>query len=303
MSLKPMIDRVRSGELLIADGAMGTNLLKRGLPVVISSESWVLNNPEPIIKLHKDFIAAGAQIILTCTFGANPYRLSESEASDKTIEINHAAVKLARQAIENRPIYVGGSIGPLGKMLQPFGPLSEDEAFSAYAEQIQALQHAGVDFLVIETQFDLAEATTAVRSAHSKSVLPIVVSFSYDRGTRTMMGVSPKKMAAEMSKLSVDMLGINCGRSLDENFEALIELKQATDLPIWFKPNAGLPKVDTTGNPSYDLPPQAMGDRVASWINAGANVIGGCCGTTPEHLVAIATASRIKISPTKEMGL
>lgn len=290
MHNRTFLERILSGERMIADGATGTNLLQRGLPRGVPAERWVLENPDAVIQLHRDFIAAGAQIILTCTFGANPYRLEENNLGEKTIEINHRAVQLARQAIQDRSVWVAGSIGPLGKLLQPYGPITQEEAIAAYAEQAQALANAGVDFLLIETQFDLAEASAAVRGAHSVSRLPVVVSFSYDRGVRTMMGVNPTQMAAEMAKLSVDMVGINCGRSLAENLTALKELRQATPLPIWFKPNAGLPKLNPDGSSTYDLTPKDMAAQVPEWIAAGASVIGGCCGTSPEHLAAIAKA-------------
>jgi 5-methyltetrahydrofolate--homocysteine methyltransferase len=292
MDHKTFIERIQCGEILVADGATGTNLLQRGLPRGVSSENWVLTKPDQIVQLHQEFICAGAQIILSCTFGANAYRLEESSLDVNTIEINHTAVKLAHKAIDEQRIFIAGSIGPLGKLLKPYGPVEISDAEAAYAEQAQALTKAGVDFLLIETQFDLTEAAAAVRGAHTVSHLPLVVSFSFDRGKHTMMGISPTKMVKEMASLSVDVLGINCGRSLEDNLFALRELRQATDLPIWFKPNAGLPKVDEEGNTFYNLSPRTMSENVQEWITAGANVIGGCCGTTPEHLAAIAQAVR-----------
>lgn len=290
MDQTPFLKRLKKSEKLVADGATGTNLLQRGLPRGVSSERWVLENPDEIIRLHQDFINAGAQIILTCTFGANALRLAEAGIQDQLQEVNHRAVALARQAVSDsgKPVYISGSIGPLGKLLKPYGPLSPEEATAAYKEQIQALAEARVDLLVIETQFDLAEGTAAVHAARSVSELPLVVSFSYDRGTRTMMGVNPTQMAKVMNNLEVDILGINCGRSLEDNLNALKELRQATSKPIWFKPNAGLPTVDELGNSVYTLEPQAMGNQASDWLEAGAAVIGGCCGTSPDHLRAIA---------------
>jgi 5-methyltetrahydrofolate--homocysteine methyltransferase len=141
---------------------------------------------------------------------------------------------------------------------------------------------------VIETQFDINEATTAIQGAQSVSKLPIVCSFSYDRGTRTMMGVKPAQMAKAIAPLGVAVLGINCGRSLDENLAALQELRKNTDLPIWFKPNAGMPELDEDNNPTYSVNPEQMGAHVPQWIAAGAQIIGGCCGNSPEHIRAIA---------------
>lgn len=285
-------ERIKSGEVLIADGATGTNLLSRGLPRGKPAEAWVLEKPEEIIRLHQDFIDAGCDIVLTCTFGATPLRLEGSELAGHTFEINQQAVRLARQAIQGRPVYVGGSIGPSGQLMKPYGPLDETEVMDSYIEQINALADAGVDLLVIETQFSLEEARTAVRAAHAVCNLPIVCSFSFDRGIRTMMGVRPSQLAQEIEPLEVDLLGINCGRSLEENLQALKELRRETQLPLWFKPNAGLPEVDENGQVNYSITPEEMGHNVHQWLMVGAQVVGGCCGTTPDHLKRIASHVR-----------
>ncbi|HEY59680.1 MAG TPA: homocysteine S-methyltransferase family protein [Anaerolineae bacterium] len=280
--------KFKSNKLYISDGATGTNLLSRGLPKGTAPEVWVLENPSAIVQLHKDFIAAGAEIILTCTFGGSSIRLDHSNLGERTEEINKKAVGLARTAIEGSSVMIAGSMGPLGQMLQPLGTLAVSDAKDIYAQQAKALVEAGVNFLLIETQFDLNEAKAAIQGIQSVSSLPIVCSFSYDRGTRTMMGVSPKNMAGELSSFDLMAIGINCGKSIEDNFQAMQELNQSTKLPIWFKPNAGLPEMDKNGNPTYSITPQKMGAQVKNWINAGANIIGGCCGTTPEHLQQIA---------------
>lgn len=288
MSKVPILNRIQAGEILISDGATGTNLLQRGLPRGKTAENWVFEQPEQIIRLNQDFLNSGADIILTSTFGASSIRLRNTSLDGRVIEVNQRAASLAIQATYDTASYVGGSIGPLGQLLKPLGPITTEEAGIAYAEQAKALSDAGVDLLVIETQFDLAEAKTAILAARSVSSLPIVASFSYDRGKKTMMGLSPVKAATELSTLPVDVIGINCGRSLDENIANLIELKAVTNLPIWFKPNAGLPRLDDDGNPVYDLTPEQMGISAAQWISAGAKIIGGCCGTSPAHLFHIA---------------
>ena len=284
------LDRLRTGEILVADGATGTNLQQRGLGRGVSSERWVLDNPDQIVRLHADFIEAGADLILTSTFGATSIRLEQSGLAKRTAEVNRKAVNLARQAAGPSGTLVAGSIGPTGHLLKPLGPLEEADAVAAFAAQAQALTAAGVDLLVIETQFDLGEARSAIKGVRSVSNLPLVVSFSYDRGTRTMMGVRPASMAAELADLGVDVLGINCGRSLEDNLKALGELHSSTILPIWFKPNAGLPVLDEDANPTYTISPEQMGVQARSWIAAGAQIVGGCCGTSPAHLAAIAQA-------------
>jgi 5-methyltetrahydrofolate--homocysteine methyltransferase len=287
----PFLEKLQSGQVLVSDGATGTNLFQRGLPRGLSGENWVLDMPDEIVRLERDFVAAGADIILTCTFSASPLRLEGGDLAVRTLEINRKAVALARQAVGDKAVLVGASIGPAGKLLEPYGPLGEEDAIQNFAEQAQALDEAGVDLLVVETQFDLNEAKAILRGIRQVSSLPVVCSFSFDRGTRTMMGVKPSQLAAELKDLDVTVLGINCGRSLAENLANLKELRLSTDLPIWFKPNAGLPEVDAQGNPHYATTPEQMGALVPEWLAAGAQVVGGCCGSSPEHLRQVAQAA------------
>lgn len=290
MAKTSFLERLNAGEILVSDGATGTNLQKRGLPRGVTAEQWVLEQPDQIEHLYRDFIAAGSDIILTCSFGGSPVRLEHTGLAGKAIEVNRRAAELAKKAAAGTEVLIAGSIGPTGEMLKPLGLLTIEDAEKAFAEQAKALQDGGVDFLVIETQFDIAEASAAIRAVKSVCDLPIVCSFSYDRGTRTMMGVKPSQMAKAISPLEVAALGINCGRSLDENLAALRELRQTTDLPIWFKPNAGMPELDDDNNPVYSVDPAQMGAHVPQWIESGARVIGGCCGNSPEHIQHIASA-------------
>jgi len=274
--------------LLISDGATGTNLIQRGLPQGKTAEEWVLENPGEILRLHQDFVEAGSDLFLTSTFGGSKVRLEQSGLADRFAEVNSRAVALAKEAAINTNVLVAGSIGPLGHMLKPLGPLEEKDAEIFYLDQAKILVESGVDLLVVETQFDLAEASIGVNAALASGSLPVICSFSFDRGTKTMMGVSPAKFAQSIGKSGVTALGINCGKSLEDNLNALKELADATDLPIWFKPNAGLPKLTDDGKPFYDVTPEIMANHVESWIASGAKIIGGCCGTTPAHLKAIA---------------
>lgn len=293
MSTKSFLQRIQAGEVLISDGATGTNLLARGLPRGVVSEAWLFEKPDAIIELHRDFLQAGADILLTNTFGASPLRLEAVSLAQSIKMVNQRAVYLARQAAENssKQVFIGGSIGPCGQLLKPFGPLTEEQVYQSYLEHAKELLEAGVDLVVLETQFDIKEALLAVKAVRDISdSIPLVCSFSYDRGVHTMMGVTATKMVQAFGELHVDLMGINCGHSLDHNRQVLSELRKATELPIWFKPNAGLPKVDQQGTTYYDLSPQEMGEQATEWVKAGAVVVGGCCGTTPQHLARIAQA-------------
>lgn len=292
MQTNRFLERLLAGKILVLDGATGTNYQRRGLAIGAPSDLWVLDNPQGVLQLHRDFIAAGADIILTNTFGSSRMHLGHAGVPERFEETNRRAVALAKEAASGTHVLVAGSMGPLGEMLQPYGTLAEEAAEAAYAEQAELLSQEGVDVLVIETQFDLNEAKAAIRGANSVTNLPLVCSFSYDRGTRSMMGVKPGQVGADISGAEVAALGINCGRSLEENLQVLHALRQATALPIWFKPNAGMPRASDDGQVQYDVTPEMMAAQVPAWIEAGANLIGGCCGTSPEHLLAIARAAR-----------
>jgi len=282
-------------QTLVLDGATGTNLQKRGLPVGTAPETWLFENPQGIKQLYSDFVKAGSDIILTCTFGGNRIRLGHANLTDRLQEVNQIAVQLAKEVTAGKDVLVAGSLGPMGEMMQPFGSLSEEQVFEFYQEQAQILIPAGVDLLVIETQYDLNEAQAAVRAVRSVDPdIALVCSFSYDRGVRTMMGVKPFQMAEVFNELPVDAVGINCGKSLEDNLSVLKTLKENTSKPIWFKPNAGMPTSNPDGSTSYDVTPQMMGAQVPVWLAAGARLVGGCCGTSPEHLAAIAVAVNSK---------
>ncbi len=288
MSKTTFAQMLADKKYLVSDGATGTNLMQRGLPQGVTAEHWVLNKPEAIAGLYRDFIQAGSDIILTSTFGASRLHLESVGLSAQYKQVNQTAAQLARKEADATGALVAGSLGPLGQMLKPLGLLDEADAETAYCEQAETLAEAGVDLLVVETQFDLTEALAAVHGVKTATSLPLIISFSYDRGTRTMMGVSPAKFAQSMRGLGLSAVGINCGKSLEDNFNALKELADATDLPIWFKPNAGMPHLDENNLPAYDVTPEMMAAQVESWAKAGARIMGGCCGTSPAHLKAIA---------------
>ena len=290
------LERLQAGEVLVADGATGTNLQAAGLKPGASPEEWVFDHPERIVNLHRSFVEAGSDIILTDTFGGTYLRLKDSKYADRAAELNRQAVTLAREAASARAgVMVGGSLGPIGLLLEPFGPLKVGEAMTAFADQAQALADGGADLLVIETHFALDEAKAAVEAARRVTSLPIVISFSYDRGVRTMMGVSPTQVAWTFKVLGVAAIGANCGTTL-ENMEKIVQEYAAADsnLFVWAKPNAGLPTVDAaTGKSVYNVTPEQMGEYARRYVQAGARIVGGCCGSSPAHVAAMARAVRI----------
>jgi 5-methyltetrahydrofolate--homocysteine methyltransferase len=289
--MNKFLERLQSGKTLVADGATGTNLHKMGLQPGIAPEDLVLDQPELILKLESAFAGAGSDIILTCTFGGTPLRMKESKYAQRVTEVNTRAAELARKAASTRSgILVAGSIGPTGLLMKPLGPLTPDEACAAFTEQVQGLVAGGVDLLVIETMFAFDEADAAFKAARSVTDLPIVVSFSYDRGVRTMMGVKPADMIKRYKEMGAVLVGANCGSSL-ENMEKVAQEYAAAEpgFPLWIKPNAGLPRMED-GNTVYDVTPEQMGDFAGKYVALGARVVGGCCGNTPEHIAAIARA-------------
>ena len=289
--MNKFLERLQSGETLVADGSTGASLQKMGLKPGIPPEDLVFDAPEMVLQLERGFVEAGSDIILTDTFGGTRLRMKESKYVERTPEVNTRAVELARQAASGRAeVLVAGSIGPTGLLMKPYGPLSKEEATATFTEQAKALVEGGVDFLVIETMFAFDEADAAYQGARAVTDLPIVVSFSYDRGVRTMMGVKPADMFKHYQEMGAAMIGANCGTSL-ENMEKIQQEYAATGpgCPLWAKPNAGLPHL-VDGVTIFDVTPEQMAEYAVKYVRLGARVVGGCCGNMPEHIAAIAKA-------------
>jgi 5-methyltetrahydrofolate--homocysteine methyltransferase len=289
--MNKFMERLNGGEILVADGATGSNLQKMGLKPGKPPEDLVIDEPDTILKLASSFAEAGSDIILTCTFGGTRMRMKDSKYQDRTPEVNLRAAEIARKAASLRNGgLVAGSMGPVGALIEPYGPLKAEDVKATFAEQAKALAEGGVDLLIIETMFAFEEATAAFDGARSVTDLPIVVSFSYDRGTRTMMGVKPKDVIKRYSEMGAVLVGANCGTTL-ENMETIVKEYAATkpNFPLWVKPNAGVPHMDIeTEQGVYDMTPEDMGNYAKKYVELGAKVVGGCCGNTPEHIAAIA---------------
>jgi 5-methyltetrahydrofolate--homocysteine methyltransferase len=284
-------DRLANGSVLLADGATGTNYQDMGMEPGVAPEEWVFDEPERVADLHRRFAQAGSDLVLTCSFGASPVRLLDGPLAGRARELNARAAQLARDAVGD-DVLVAGSIGPSGQLVEPLGPLGHDDAVAGFAEQAQALVDGGVDLLVLETFFALDEALWAAEAVRAVTDLPLVASFSFDQGTRTMMGLSPADVVAAVEPLGVAAVGANCGRSLQDTAVLVSEFAAAdSDIPLWIKPNAGVPQVTADGV-VYPEDPDAFAAQVATFADAGARVLGGCCGSTPEHLAALGRALR-----------
>lgn len=283
-------DYLLQERILIADGATGTQLLKVGLKAGVAPESWNLDNPEAIINLHRSYLDAGADIVLTNTFGGSRLRLERHQLQDKVYEINAAAARLARKAVGDHG-FVFGDIGPSGSLLKPFGKVSYEDAVAAFKEQAEGLLASGLDAILIETMSDLNEAKAAVEGVRQvDKVVPILVTFSFDTHGRTMMGLTPVKAAESIWPLGVTAIGANCGRTLSETLTAIEQMRSAIpEAVLMAKPNAGLPHA-SDGNIVYDVTPEVMAEYARRFAGQGVKVFGGCCGSTPEHIQAISQA-------------
>ena len=281
------LDRLAAGTVLLADGATGTNYQNMGIEPGVAPEEWVIDEPGNVRDLHRRFLDAGSAIVLTCSFGGTSLRLADERLTGRAVEVNRRAAELAREAV-GEDVLVAGSLGPTGHLTEPLGPLTHALAVATYAEQARALADGGVDLLVLETFFSLDEGLWALEGIKSSTDLPLVVSYSFDQGTRTMMGLTPTQVVEAFAPLGIAAIGANCGKSLADTDLIVAELVAAAGtLPLWVKPNAGVPRM-VLDAVVYDAGPEDLAAHVAGYIAAGARIVGGCCGSTPEHIAAIA---------------
>ena len=269
------------------DGAMGTQLQQRGLPIGACPDAWNLTQPEKVEEVARAYVEAGSRIILTNTFSANRFTLGRHGLAEKVAEINHAGVKIALRATSGKAL-VFGSIGSSGVMLM-MGDVSPDDLKHAFAEQARAMAEAGADGIVIETMSDPVEAGLAASAAHETG-LPVAACMTFGAGAkqdRTIMGATPEQAAAHLAAAGADVIGSNCGQGISGMVEICRRLHDATDRPIWIKPNAGLPEM-IEGKTVYRQTPEEFASYVPKLVEAGASFVGGCCGTTPEFIRAVA---------------
>ena len=287
----PILERLASGDVLIADGATGTMLQAAGLPAGRPGEAWVLEQPEEIKKLHQAYVEAGSQIILTATFGGTRARLKASGLDPQVAEISRRAAELARE-VASDGLYVGGDIGPTGEMMPPLGKLTYETAVEMFAEQAAALADGGADCIYVETMSDLNEAKAAVEGAQQACDLPIFCTLSFDTRGRTGMGISPAQAAGALAELEVAALGANCGHAPEEVLDFLPQMREAAPRAFLIaKPNAGIPH-RVKRQFVYDAGPERMADLARQFVQLGAQIVGACCGSSPEHITAMAHVIR-----------
>jgi len=282
---RTIADLIAAGPV-VTDGAWGTQMQQRGLPVGACPDEWNLLQPDKVEQVARAYVDAGSQVILTNTFGANRFVLTRHDLAARVVEINRAGVEISRRAAGDRA-KVFASIGPSGVMLM-MGGTGAEELQAAFADQARAMAEAGADGIVIETMSDPAEARLAVAAARETG-LPVVACMTFDSGAnrdRTMMGTTPEQAAEQLTEAGADVIGSNCGQEVAGFVEICRRLKAATDRPIWIKANAGLPEV-VEGETVYTQAPEEFAEFVPQLVEAGAAFIGGCCGTSPDFVRAI----------------
>jgi 5-methyltetrahydrofolate--homocysteine methyltransferase len=289
--MERFLDRLRNGGSVVADGAWGTMLIERGLPIGRAPETWTLERPEVLREIASAYLTAGAEILTSNTFGGSRIRLRQHHLDHRFEDVNEGAIRLLREAAGGRA-WISGSIGPTGRLLAPHGDLDPAEAFTVFFDQARVLAEAGADILTIETMTDLVEAVAAVRAARQAApALPIVATMTFDltkRGPFTVMGNRVADAARELAAAGADVVGANCGAGLEAMLVVAEEFRRHASVPVAIRPNAGLP-VREGSRLIYPETPEMFAAAVPRF---GVAVFGGCCGTTPAHTAAVTFARR-----------
>jgi len=287
-SVREEIEKLLKKKPLLLDGAMGTMLYRNGLKSGDCPEEWNISNSQVIENIHKEYIKAGSDIILTNTFGANGIKLSNYGKEKEVKIINESAVSICRNAIDScnifdKNIYIAGSIGPTGKLLEPYGDLSVEKAYEAYSEEAVILEKSGVDMIVLETFFDLEEIKAALKAVKKNTNLMVFASMTFDKNLKTIYGITPEKAVLTLENEGADGVGANCGIGPEIMYEILKLMKKVSTKYLLVEPNAGLPEL-VNGKIFYPASPEKMANYAKKYKELKVNIIGGCCGTTPLHI-------------------
>jgi 5-methyltetrahydrofolate--homocysteine methyltransferase len=287
--MENILERLRRGDVIVGDGALGTQLMKRGLKQGDPPELFGLENPHILEEIAALYLDAGAEIVSTNTFGASPLRLQQFSLEKKVEALNRCAVEAVRKAVGNKA-YVSGSVGPSAKMIKPIGKTEPDEVFASFQSQFRVLLAAGIDMICIETMTDLAEAALAIKAVRSlDSKIPIMATMTFGKGAHgflTFLGQSIKDAAAGLENAGANIIGSNCGDGMENMVGIGREFRQYSRLPVAIQGNAGLPVAGENGW-IYPETPEFVAIKAAELLDLGVQVIGGCCGTSPEHIRAI----------------
>lgn len=288
--MEAVLQRLSNGEVLVCDGAMGTLLQARGLRPGDCPELWCMERPDDVRAVHASYREAGSDIVECNSFGGNAYKLRHYGLDGAIEEINRRAAALARDVAYGTQ-YVLGSMGPTGEFMAPLGSATEEELIAAFGAQARALEQGGAELVVVETMTALEEAAAAVKAVKAQTGLVTLVSFTFDPqaggGYATMMGVTPERLAAAALAWGADVIGANCGTGPDDMINIVKALRTAApNTPIMAMPNAGMPRVEA-GQTVFKATPAEMASKVPLLVAAGANIIGGCCGTGPTHIAAM----------------
>lgn len=275
--------------LTVADGGWSTRLVLRGFPSTAMAESANLTHGDLVIGLARDYLDAGAQFLTTNTFAANQFSVERHGIEATVAELNRKGAELLREAVADREALVTGSIGPTGKILA-VREATEEQLVPIFEEQARGLKDGGVDVIILETFSEMAEILLALKVVKDSTDLPVITSMSFDAGpqrTRTMMGVKAEEAAAALENAGADAIGCNCGSGIEHVLPAVVALRSHTKLPLWVKPNAGMPEL-VDGKAVWKQTPEEFASKAPPVIEAGANILGGCCGSGPEHIAALA---------------
>ncbi|MCP4403078.1 MAG: dihydropteroate synthase [bacterium] len=289
MTIQELYQRLEQ-QVLILDGATGTELQKQGMPRGVCPEQWVVEHPESIIKVQREYVNAGADAVFSCTFGANRIKLEEFGLAEQTYEMNKRLTQISREAVGPDKLVIG-DISATGRFVEPFGDLDFEEAVEVYKGQVRGLLDGGVDFFAIETMIDIQEMRAAVLAVKETCDLPVVASMTFSEEGHTLTGSDPVSALITLQSLGADVVGCNCSTGPEIMLEFVKLLKPYTTVPLVAKPNAGLPKL-VDGKTCFDMSPREFSGFIGDFIEAGVNLIGGCCGTSPAYIEKVAEAAK-----------